>query len=210
MTSLKSKHCVSVLALAALCACSSPNPVLYTISPITGREQVGAPPVVDIEQISLARYLERSEIVRSSEGYRLTVMANDWWGEPLGAMLSRVMTTELQQRLPGSTVLGETGAVSVPFDTSIALNVERLDENASGLVVLQVQTALHHEGKSGTVLRTFRFSAAPPTRGTTGEVVAISNTVAQLADALAMMVVESTFYSKCCARHRTASTSAIR
>ena len=41
-----------------------------------------------LRQIGLARYLERSQIVRSSENYRLDVMANDWWGEPLGAMLS--------------------------------------------------------------------------------------------------------------------------
>ena len=30
----------------------------------------------------------------SSENYRLDVMSNDWWGEPLGAMLSRVLTEE--------------------------------------------------------------------------------------------------------------------
>jgi uncharacterized protein len=210
MTSLMSKSCLSVLAFASLCACSSPNPVLYTISPINGREQSGAPPVIDIEQIGLARYLERSEVVRSSEGYRLTVMANDWWGEPLGPMLSRIVATELQQRLPGSTVVSDTGAVSVPTDTSIALNVERLDENASGLVVLQVQAALYHEGRSRALIRTFRFSAAPPTPGTEGEVAAISSAVAQLADALAVMIVENTPNHRCCVRHQTASSSGVR
>src|SRR5271166_2751803 len=85
-------------------ACTSPNPMLYTIAPIQGTPQTGAPKVVRLRTIGLARYLERPQIVRSSEDYRLDVMANEWWGEPLGAMLGRILATELTQRLPGSTV----------------------------------------------------------------------------------------------------------
>ena len=98
---------LAVLALAAvLAACSSPSPVLYTIAPVPGRVQTGGPKVIALQQISTARFLERSQIVRSSENYRLDVMSNDWWGEPLGAMLSRVLIEELGQRLPQSTVFG--------------------------------------------------------------------------------------------------------
>ena len=90
-------------------ACSSPNPALYTIAPITGAEQSGGPKVVLLQQIGLDRYLERSQIVRSSENYRLDVLSNDWWGEPLSAMLSRVLVTELGQRLPRSTSSARMG-----------------------------------------------------------------------------------------------------
>src|SRR5438270_12750475 len=133
---------LGILALAAaLTACSPPSPVLYTIAPVPGRMQSGAPPagpkVIALQQISTARFLERSEIVRSSENYRLDVMSNDWWGEPLGAMLSRVLIEELSQRLPHSTVIGESGAVTASPDAMIELNVQRLDEDASGNLVLQ-------------------------------------------------------------------------
>src|ERR1700747_2710694 len=94
---------VAAVGLAALAACSSPTPVLYTNAPVSGAVQSGGPKVVALQQISLARYLERSQIVRSSENYRLDVMSNDWWGEPLSAMLSRVLTEELWQRLPQRT-----------------------------------------------------------------------------------------------------------
>jgi hypothetical protein len=80
---------------AVLTACSSPNPVLYTIAPVQGPVQPGGPKVIVVQQISTAHYLERSPIVRSSENYRLDVMSNDWWGEPLASMLSRVLTEEL-------------------------------------------------------------------------------------------------------------------
>ena len=41
--------------------------------------------------LSAARYLDRKEIVRSTDGYKLEVAPNDWWGEPLNTMLSRVI-----------------------------------------------------------------------------------------------------------------------
>src|ERR1700733_14246667 len=128
-------------------ACSSPNPALYTIAPITGAEQSGGPKVVLLQQIGLARYLERSQIVRSSENYRLDVMSNDWWGEPLGSMLARVLVEELSQRLPRSTVYAENGAVSLSPDATIELNVSRLDQNGAGSLVLQAQAAVTVKGR---------------------------------------------------------------
>jgi len=172
-----------------LAACSSPSPVLYTIAPVQGQVQTGGPKVVALQQIATARYLERSQIVRSSENYRLDVMSNDWWGEPLSAMLSRVLTEELGQRLPQSTVIGETGAVSASPDATIELNIQRLDEDASGNLVLQAQASVSFKGRGPPVLRSFRFVVTPPASGIEAEVTAISTAVGQLADGLASMLV---------------------
>jgi uncharacterized protein len=174
------------LALAAvLGACSSPSPVLYTIAPVPGAVPTGGPRVIVLQQIGTARYLERSQIVRSSENYRLDVMSNDWWGEPLSAMLSRVLIEELSQRLPQSTVLGESGAVTASPDATIELNFQRLDEDASGNLVLLAQASISFKGRQGQVLRSFRFVVNPPAPGIEGEVTAISTAVGQLADGLA-------------------------
>jgi uncharacterized lipoprotein YmbA len=174
---------------AALAACSSPNPVLYTIAPVSGITQAGGPKVAALQQISLARYLERSQIVRSSENYRLDVMSNDWWGEPLGAMLSRVLIEELGQRLPQSVVIGESGAVTVSPDATIELNMQRLDEDAAGNLILQAQASVSLKGRNEPVLRSFRFVVTPPAPGIPGEVTAISTAVGQLADGLASMLL---------------------
>ena len=178
---------VAAALLAAQAACSSPNPDLYTIAPVTGATVTGAPKAIELRQIGLARFLERSQIVRSSENYRLDVMANDWWGEPLGAMLSRVLVEELSQRLPQSTVFAETGAVSVTPDATIELNVSRLDENTAGTLVLQAQAAVV-KGRGEPVTRGFRFEIPPSDSGIGGEVAAISVAVGQLADGIAAML----------------------
>lgn len=172
-----------------LAACSSPNPVLYTIAPVRGAEQAMAPKVILLQQIAMERYLERSQIVRSSENYQLDVMANDWWGEPLGAMLSRILVEELQQRLPDSVVISEAGAVSASPDVTITLNVQRMDEDAHGNLILLAQAGVIFKGRSAPLLRNFRFSVVPSTPNIPGEVAAISTAVGELADGLAALLV---------------------
>jgi uncharacterized lipoprotein YmbA len=174
---------------AALAACSSPSPVLYTIAPVQGATRVAGPRVIVLEQIGLERYLDRSQIVQSSENYRLNVLSNDWWGEPLGNMLSRVLVTELGQRLPQSTVLADGGAVSSTPDATIQLNVQRLDEDAAGSVVLHAQAGVQFKGRKAPTLQTFHFVVAPTAAGVPGEVAAISIALGQLADGIATMLV---------------------
>jgi uncharacterized protein len=180
---------VMLALMVALTACGSSPPTLYTIAPVDGATQQRGPKIILLQQIGLARYLERSQIVLSSENYRLEVMSNDWWGESIGAMLSRVLVDELGQRLPQSVVLSENGAVSSPADATIELSVRRLDEDAAGNLVLTAQAGVSFKGRSTPVLRSFHFAVPPQTPGVPGEVAAISVVVGQLADGLAAMLV---------------------
>lgn len=172
-----------------LAACSTPSPKLYSIAPVEGTAQSGGPKVILLQQIGLARYLERSQIVRSSENYQLDVMPNDWWGEPLGAMISRILVDELSQRLPQSSVLNENGAVTSPADATIELNLRRLDEDAGGSVVLLAQAGVSFKGRPTPVLQSFRLVVAPPGAGVQFEVAAINTAVGQLADRLVPIVL---------------------
>ena len=118
------------LALPLLAAaCSSPDPVYYTVATRPGPTFPAGPKVVMLKDISLASYLDRREIVRSSEGYKLDVMSNDWWGESLGGMLGNALVIELSQRLPGSTIYAESGAITADPNAIISINLQRLDSD---------------------------------------------------------------------------------
>jgi uncharacterized protein len=186
------RRLAGLILAAALAGCASPDPALYTIAPLPGPVETGTPRVVVLQQIAIARYLERSQIVRSSENYRLDVMSNDWWGEPLGAMLNRVLVDELGQRLPQSTVIADTGAVSAQSNATIELNIERLDKDAAGSLVLQAQAAVRFRGRDEPELKSFRFTVPPPAAGVAGEVAAISTAVGRLADGIAPMLLAGT------------------
>ena len=176
----------ALLALTALpAACSSPNPELYVLAMVPGATHVGAPRVIVLHAIAIAHYLERSQIVRSSEGYRIDVLSNEWWGEPLDAMLSRILVQELNQRLPGSTVYGDSGAISTPAEATVEINLQRFDLDRGGALLLAAQIAVN--GKR-TASRGATFTVRPADGTTPALVAAMSVATAQLSDAVAGML----------------------
>jgi hypothetical protein len=169
-------------AVWLLTSCASPNPVLYTLEPPPGPVRRNGPRVIELRSIGLARYLERSQIVRSSENFRLDVLPNDWWGEPLDAMIGRTLSRALTQRLPGSTVYLENGAISAEPDATVQVNVQRLDQDAAGAIRLVAQFAVVR--RSGD---TRSVTIEVPVHGaTTADLVAaMSDAAGQLADRIA-------------------------
>jgi hypothetical protein len=141
--------------------------------------------------VGIARYLQRSQIVRSSEDYRVQLSANDWWGEPLDAMLARVLVQDLSQRLPRTTIFTSAGAVTQSPDATIELEVQRLDLDTSGNLVLIAQTSVSFKDKGNPDTRSFHISQRPPSSTVAGQVAAISIALAQVADRVAGMLAGS-------------------
>jgi uncharacterized lipoprotein YmbA len=187
ITRFSRRHALCLLA-AIPAACASPNPMLYTLAVEAGPVRRGAPARIELRAIALARYLDRSEIVRSSEDFRLDVLGHDWWGEPLDAMLGRVLVQDLSQRLPESTVFSERGAVTATPDASIELNVQRLDIGRSGAMLLLAQIGVIRSGRT-VIARDLRFSVPVAGPGAAALVAAMSRAVADLADAIAGLLV---------------------
>jgi len=179
--------CLALPALLAACS-SSPDPGLYTLQMKPGPVLPKGPSVVQLRDIGLARYLDRREIVRSSADYKLGVMANDWWGEPLGAMLSRVIVLGLSQRLPSSSIYPEGGAISADPYAVLAVNIQRLDLDQSGNLELIAQTAVEFNRPRRTASRSFRIVKTPPTPNVAGQVAATSEAVGELTDGLASLL----------------------
>lgn len=179
---------LGLLALAALpAACASPNPVLYTLDPVPGTMRPGGPKTILLRDIAIAPYLDRKMIVRSSSGFRIAVEQNDWWGEPFAGMLSRVLATELEQRLPGTTVLTAAGTINATPDATIAVNVARFDQEANGTVVLAVQTDVSFAAKGRqNAIASQNLTATPSGTDVAAQVAAMSVALGGLADRLAL------------------------
>ena len=183
---------VSLCGLLALAVagCASPNPSLYTLDPTPGTSRPGGPATVVLQQVAVARYLERPEIVRSSENFRLDVMGNEAWGEPVPQMISRVLVEDLSQRLPGTTVLNVSGAITVKEDATVEVNIQRMDRDASGALAFVAQTSVNHTGPSHPLTRTVRLAIPLASTATADEVRAMSVALGQLADAIAAMLLQ--------------------
>ena len=178
------------LAAARAPACSSPSPTLYTLAAVPGPPRAGGPhdrraardQPGPLSRTAADRPLDRPPT--SSKWRR-----NDWWGEPLGAMLSRVLIEELSQRLPGSVVLSETRRDRHQARRDVEINILRLDADRD-----RHDRAARAGGGEQSVV------AAPPDgagdRGENhaglgrhvGAVAAISEAVGQFADQIAAML----------------------
>ena len=186
MTQLRRR---SLCLLLMLAGCRSPDPRLYSLVVPPGPALPGGPKVVALRDVSLAGYLDRLPIVRSSEDYRLTVSDNEWWGEPLGGMLTRVLTAALAQRLPRSSVVGADTAISVMPDATVEISIRRLDANSEGAVALAAQIAVGQRGgRRAPVVRSFSTTVPQVGTDTRSFVAAASVAVGQLADATASLL----------------------
>jgi hypothetical protein len=134
-------------------------------------------------------YLDRKEIVRSSASYKLGVSGNNWWAESLSTMLSRTIVLGLAQRLPGSNVYAEGGAVQVDANAVVGLNILRLDADAAGTVELLAQAGAEFSRPRRQIARSFTISKAAPSANVDGQVAAIADAVAELTDGLTQMLV---------------------
>jgi uncharacterized protein len=169
-------------------ACSSPEPVLYTIPMKPGPVLPGGPRIVQLRDLGVASYLDRKEIVRSSDDYKLGVASNNWWGESLSTMLSRVLVVGLSQRLPDSNIYAEGGAISADPNAVVAINIQRLDLDKGGVLQLLAQAAVEFNRPKRSAAKTFQISKAAPATDVAGQVAAISDAIAELTDGLAAML----------------------
>jgi uncharacterized protein len=175
------------LALA-LGSCASPDPDYYTLLPTAGQAQSGAPATIEVRRIGLAGYLDRSDVVQNAGDYRLRVDTLRRWGEPLGEMIGRVLVQDLAQRLPGSSVYSEAGAISADAAAVLELDVARFDRDPSGEVVLQATLAISsRHGRRNLAARTVSLRA-PAGSGDAGQAAAMSTLLGQLADQAAQLL----------------------
>jgi uncharacterized lipoprotein YmbA len=172
------------LLLLAGCA-TSPTPTLYTLASEPGAPVVTRRLSIELRRIGLAGYLDRPEIVRGTVQYRLQLSDLDRWGEPLGRMIDRVLTEDLVTRLPDASVFAESGAISTRPDLVLEMDIQRLDADMSGDMVLLAQIALRPDtgtATAQTVRLTVKLPAAPSARD---HVAAMSAALAELADTVA-------------------------
>jgi uncharacterized protein len=180
---------VALFATLIAASCSSPDPTLYTIAPVSGAVLSGAPKVIAMHGVGVAQYLVRSPIVQTSGDYRIVLRPGSWWGEPIDAMLGRVLVQNLAQRLPQSTVYASSGALSGSSpDATIELEVQRLDLNRDGQLLLIAQASVSFEKRASVDMRSFHISQPPPSASVEGQIAATSAALAQVADSIAVML----------------------
>ncbi|WP_246103827.1 PqiC family protein [Swaminathania salitolerans] len=174
---------LSVLVAAGLGGCGS-DPTLYAIQPVSGQVQPGGPVVVEVRTPVVTASLDRDEIVRQDKDYKLGIAHGTAWSEPIGDMIGRVLTQDLAQRLPGTTVFAQNDAVSTKPRAYVELTVTAFNADQNGNAALVGSLSVHGD-KSGigpNLAYPVQLRTHLPDARTNTLVAALSRLTGQLAD----------------------------
>lgn len=127
-----------VAALAVACA-SSPAPRYFRLTALAEQAATTSARAVIIGPFQLAEYLDRPQIVTRDGANGVTVADFERWAEPLDANFQAVVTANVGRLLGSDRVLEFPAQTIMKAERRVTGRVSRLDVDAQGLAVLEVQ-----------------------------------------------------------------------
>ena len=179
-----------VLGFAVLLAAcgSSPKTQFYTLDPVPppAARQAAAPPVpVQVMAVHIPPTLDRQEMVRETAPHQLDVSDQNRWGGALDNMVQRVLTQDLAQRLPPSSVVLPQEPAPARHN-AIVVDILQFDEDAGGMVVFDGSWSLTaSDSDKPLTSRHVRLSAHAASNSYSDQVAAMSKVLGDLSDNIA-------------------------
>ncbi|NPD68935.1 membrane integrity-associated transporter subunit PqiC [Lichenicola cladoniae] len=173
---------IGTLGALLLAGCGSSEPSYYTLSPWPGVAQPGGPLTVKVRSPTIAAYLDRDYIVRNDRGYKLKLADDAAWGEPLADMIGRTLALDLQQRLPGSNVFTQTGAISTEAQATVELDISQFAEDHDGRAEVTATLSVQRSDSGPSSARVIHVVATPDGPAIAQLAASLSQLLGQVAD----------------------------
>jgi len=176
--------------LLAACA-HSPDPTYFALSSQSGRALQSRPLKVEVRRTGLPGYLDRPHIVHRATAERLVLEGDERWGSSLDEMVGATLAENLSQRLPGSVVYGESGAISSPADVRVEIQIFRFERSAQGVVELFAEVAVHQSNSRAPTVQRFALTQKPSSARTSDVVSTMSQLLGKLSDGIAPLIAQN-------------------
>lgn len=176
---------LSLVSLLLLVGCGSTQPKYYTLTPWPGVPQGGGPLNVEVQTPVVADYLKRDYIVLNNTDYQLHLAQSAAWAEPLSDAIGRNLALDLSQRLPGSNVYTANSGFATAAKASVAINVSRFAEGASGRAEINAMVSVQRPDASTADIRSLHFVMSLADKSTGALVASLSQLLGQMADDIA-------------------------
>lgn len=180
---------LALCCMVVLAACgSSPKTQFYTLDPVlpaAATQAAAAPIPVQVTAVHIPPALDRQEMVRETAPHQLDVSDQNRWGGSLDNMVQRVLTQDLAQRLPPSSVVLPQEPAPARHD-AIVVDILQFDEDAGGTVVFDGSWSLTASDSDKPLNSNhLRLNARAATSSYSDQVAAMSKVVAELSDNIA-------------------------
>ena len=178
--------CALSLVLLAACGKSAPTQfyTLRALPPASGAQSTSAVPL-RVARVEVPGTLDRPEIVREQGNSQVKVDDLSQWSAPLGQLMRTILVENLIKRLPNGRVV-PTDAPKPAATIDLSVEIVALHETASALSLDVTWTQTRPSGEAGaTTIQTLNLSAPLGDRSNAAYAEALSQAMAQLADAIA-------------------------
>ena len=166
----------------SLAGCGSSEPSYYTLNAVPGVAQGGGPLTLKVRTPSVAAMLDRDYIVRNDRGNKLKLAEDAAWGEPLADLIGSSLVTDLQQRLPGTSVFAQAGSISMDAQAVVELDVSKFAEDADGCAEISALLSVQRPDSGPVHSRLLHMVASPQGPDTAAFAAALSQLLGQVAD----------------------------
>ena len=177
----------AVIAALLLSACgSSPPTHFYTLTHMSANAPVlpVAGPPVKVNAVHIPPTLDRDSIVRVQRGTQVDISSQDRWAASFGDMALRVLTQDLQDRLPhGKVIPADTPAPE--HARGLVVDILSFEPDAQGTVTLDADWTLLEGSPANPVLMRHVQLKDGGGASAADEAAAMSRLLEQLADQIA-------------------------
>ena len=181
-----------VVALAIAGCGTSPPTRFYTldaVAPQSSPPQTVQRPV-EVDAVHVPTVLDRRSIVRGESGNELQISSQDRWGGDFGEMARRVLTQDLEERLPGGTVI-PPDSPAPDNARGIVVEILSFEPDGAGQVVLDADWTLLEGSPARPLLQRSVRVAKAASDSAGGEAAAMSALLGRLADDIARGISEA-------------------
>ncbi len=152
--------CVLLLMMAMqLSACKSRPAQFYVMNPVLRHGQLYRHQRVLVGPLTMASYLQRSQIVTRLSANQIHVDEFQRWAQPLRDNVKEVLVQNLRSALHSNYVFPYHGNINTAAQYQVAVTIERFDVSQSGLSLLKASWYIKNPLSNHIVMaktRTFR------------------------------------------------------
>jgi hypothetical protein len=130
---------IAALTIMAMACAASPSPRYFRLTALAEPATNTSTRAVILGPFQLADYLDRPQIVTRDGANAVTVADFERWAEPLDANFQAVVTANVSRLLGSDRVLEFPAQTIMRPERRVTGRVSRLDVDADGLAVLEVQ-----------------------------------------------------------------------
>ncbi len=182
----------ALLLLLAACVPAQRPINYYNLAPLPGAQsgtERTAKLRIQVREVSLPPYLDRSQIVLRVSPNRYRVSDSHTWLEQLPAAVARVLAEDIGVRLGTTAVYTPSQMVPYKLDYLVDVDIFRLDAVADGTVELDARWHLFRGSNRVVDSRRQRLRIPVGGEGYEAYVAAMSSALGRLADDIAGVII---------------------